>query len=181
MRKIRDPRQCGHGRLEDYRVDMLAASGERIPVSLSASLIVENNRPVGSVGIINDMREKLRMEARLNRAQEELRTREKQALIAELAGAAAHELNQPLTSVINFAELLAKKLEPETPLFRAASVIANESERMAEIVRKIGKITRYETKSYVGGAKILDLEKASEDADSATPEDVTPPAANEDS
>jgi PAS domain S-box-containing protein len=181
MRKIRDPRQCGHGRLEDYRVDMLAANGERIPVSLSASLIVENNRPVGSVGIINDMREKLRMEARLNRAQEELRTREKQALIAELAGAAAHELNQPLTSVINFAELLAKKLEPDTPLFRAASVIVNESERMAEIVRKIGKITRYETKSYVGGAKILDLEKASEDPDSATPEDVTPPLANEDS
>jgi hypothetical protein len=36
---------------------------------------------------------------------------------------------------------------------------------MAEIVRKIGKITRYETKSYVGGAKILDLEKASEDSD----------------
>jgi len=33
---------------------------------------------------------------------------------------------------------------------------------MAEIVRKIGKITRYETKSYVGDAKILDLEKASE-------------------
>jgi hypothetical protein len=32
---------------------------------------------------------------------------------------------------------------------------------MAEIVRKVGKITKYETKSYVGGAKILDLEKAS--------------------
>jgi hypothetical protein len=31
---------------------------------------------------------------------------------------------------------------------------------MAEIVRKIGKITRYETKSYVGAARILDLEKA---------------------
>jgi PAS domain S-box-containing protein len=169
MRRIRDPRLCGHGRLEDYRVDMVAANGERIPVSLSASLIMENNHPVGSVGIINDMREKLRMEARLSRAQEELRTREKQALIAELAGAAAHELNQPLTSVINFADLLAKKLEPESPLARAAAVIVNESERMAEIVRKIGKITRYETKSYVGGAKILDLEKASEESESIRP------------
>jgi hypothetical protein len=35
---------------------------------------------------------------------------------------------------------------------------------MAEIVRKIGKITRYETKSYVGKQKILDLDKASGDA-----------------
>ena len=33
---------------------------------------------------------------------------------------------------------------------------------MAEIVRKVGKITKYETKNYVGGAKILDLEKASD-------------------
>jgi hypothetical protein len=33
---------------------------------------------------------------------------------------------------------------------------------MAEIVRKIGKITKYETKSYVGRARILDLDKATE-------------------
>ena len=31
---------------------------------------------------------------------------------------------------------------------------------MAEIVRKIGKITKYETKSYVGRARILDLDRA---------------------
>jgi hypothetical protein len=31
---------------------------------------------------------------------------------------------------------------------------------MASIVRKIGKITRYETRSYLGGTKILDLDKA---------------------
>ncbi len=31
---------------------------------------------------------------------------------------------------------------------------------MAEIVRKIGKITRYETKAYVGSSKIVDLDKA---------------------
>jgi hypothetical protein len=43
----------------------------------------------------------------------------------------------------------------------------NEAERMAEIVRKIGKITKYETKSYVGAAKILDLDKASEETQPA--------------
>jgi signal transduction histidine kinase len=103
------------------------------------------------------------MEARLMKAQEELRAREKQAIVAELAGAAAHELNQPLTSVIGYAELLRRNLEANKQLYNAATIILSESERMAEIVRKIGKITKYETKSYVGGAKILDLEKASEE------------------
>jgi hypothetical protein len=36
---------------------------------------------------------------------------------------------------------------------------------MAEIVRRIGKITRYETMSYVGDATIIDLEKASGESD----------------
>ncbi len=165
MRNIRDPNVNGPGRLEDYRVDMVSATGEPIPVTLSASLIVENGRVVGSVGIFTDIREKLRMEKRLYNAQEELRNREKQAIVAELAGAAAHELNQPLTSVIGYAELLRRNLDPKTPLYNAASVIMTEAERMAEIVRKVGKITKYETKSYVGGAKILDLEKASADSD----------------
>ena len=93
---------------------------------------------------------------------------EKQALIAELAGTAAHELNQPLTSVMGYAELLGKKLSPGTPEHRAASVIVKEAERMADIVRKIGKITKYETKSYVGTQKILDLDRAAGE-DKTTP------------
>jgi signal transduction histidine kinase len=103
------------------------------------------------------------MEARLSEAQEELRAREKQALIAELAGAAAHELNQPLTSVLGYAELIRRRADDEPQVQKAASTILTEAERMAEIVRKIGRITRYETKSYVGSSKILDLERSSEE------------------
>ena len=101
------------------------------------------------------------MEQRLEHAQEQLRVQEKQTIVAELAGAAAHELNQPLTSVMGYAELLRRRLEPETPSHHAAEIIVSEAERMAEIVRKIGKITRNETKSYVGTARILDLDRAS--------------------
>jgi PAS domain S-box-containing protein len=162
MRKIRDPAVNGYGRLEDYRVDMVSSRGEVIQVTLSAAIILDNGKPVGSVGIFTDIREKLRMEQRLQKAQDELRQREKQAIVAELAGAAAHELNQPLTSVIGYAELLRRHLDSNPQLFNATGVIIGEAERMAEIVRKIGKITRYETKNYVGEAKILDLEKASE-------------------
>jgi PAS domain S-box-containing protein len=163
MKKIRDPNVSGPGRLEDYRVDMLNATADLIPVNLSAALILENGKAVGSVGIFTDIRDKLQMESRLFKAQEELRAREKHAIVAELAGATAHELNQPLTSIIGYAELLRRRLEIDRQLYHAANVISTEAERMAEIVRKIGRITHYETKSYVGAAKILDLEKSSED------------------
>src|SRR5260221_13119487 len=68
---------------------------------------------------------------------------------------------------MGYAELLKRRLTRDTPSYSAAPVIVNEAERMAEIVRKIGKITKYETKSYVAAAKILDLDKASEETEPA--------------
>ena len=164
MRMIRSPQHGGPGRLESVRFDAADKHGRRVPINLSAAMIYDGRgRPFASVGIFTDLREKLRVEERLMQAQEKLAITEKQALIAELAGTTAHELNQPLTSVINYAQLLARKIDPEAPEHHYASVIVREGERMAEIVRKIGKITRYETKSYVGAQKILDLDAATED------------------
>lgn len=159
MRMIR----AGGGRIEGLKVEIVDAAGAPVPVSFSGALIFEGETPVGSVGIFTDLREKMRMEQRLQQAQEQILAQERQAIVAELAGAAAHELNQPLTSVLNYATLLKRLLTAGTPASSAAEVIEGEAERMAEIVRKIGKITKYETKSYVGKQKILDLDRASEE------------------
>jgi PAS domain S-box-containing protein len=157
MRLIRQ----GKGRVEGIRAEILDHAGTLIPVTFSGGLIHDREVPIGSVGIFTDLREKMRMEQRLHAAQERLIAQERQAVIAELAGGAAHELNQPLTSVMSYATMLRRLLEKGTSAYNAAEVIEGEADRMAEIVRKIGKITRYETKSYVGQQKILDLDKAS--------------------
>lgn len=112
---------------------------------------------------IRDVTEKRRMEAELSAARQELEAAQRRAMIVELAGAAAHELNQPLTSVLGYAELLQRKLDPDAPGSRFVGIIVREAERMAEVVRKIGNITRHETKEYVGNARIVDLERAGED------------------
>jgi signal transduction histidine kinase len=117
----------------------------------------------------------VRVEEALAQAHKKLELSEKQALLAELAGATAHELNQPLTSVMGYADLLIRKLDPQSPGYRAAQVIQDQAQRMAEIVRKIGKLTRYETKSYVGEQRILDLDRASEDSVPPPPEDRSKP------
>jgi PAS domain S-box-containing protein len=153
----------GPGRLTGHRTDLLGKDGMPVPVRISAALIMERGEPVGSVGVFTDLRDRLRMEAQLSEAQEELRAREKQSLIAELAGAAAHELNQPLTSVLGYAELIRRRATDAEGVQSSAGVILQEAERMADIVRKIGKITRYETKTYVGAAKILDLDRSSDE------------------
>jgi PAS domain S-box-containing protein len=162
MEHLRGPEDGGYGRLEAVRKEVLGAARELVPVLLSANLIYEDGREVGTVGIYSDLRERLRIERTLAQAQEKLIETEKQALIAELAGTTAHELNQPLTSIMGYAELLKRRVAADDSNHRAVDTILREAERMAEIVRKIGKITRYETKAYVGETQILDLEKSSE-------------------
>jgi signal transduction histidine kinase len=115
------------------------------------------------VGVFSDLRDRIRMEERLASAQEKLEISQKQAVAVELAGAAAHELNQPLTSVMGYAQVLIRKLGPEDPHLPIARTILEESDRMAAIVRKLGSLTRYETKSYVGGAQIIDLDRAAQE------------------
>ena len=153
--------RSGYGRLEDFRVDMLGADGRSVPVMLSASFVVENGRPVGSLGIFTDLRERVRIQGELERAHEELREREKHALIAELAGAAAHELNQPLTSVIGYAQLLGRQFESDPVARKRAQIIVSEAQRMAEIVRKVGSITKTRRRARRRGTH-SDLERASD-------------------
>jgi signal transduction histidine kinase len=137
-------------------------------------VVYEGEREVATVGILTDLRERIRMEQRLLDAQQKLQLSEKQALVAELAGAAAHELNQPLTSIIGYAQLIQRQSAPKgddaaPPHLRAVGIILSEAERMAGIVKKIGKITRYETTDYVGSARIMDLDRAAAESDAAIP------------
>jgi signal transduction histidine kinase len=111
--------------------------------------------------VFRDVREERRLAARLEEAEATVRNHEKGVALAQLAGATAHELNQPLTVMIAYADMLRLKLGPDSPLLATVDVLAQQAERMAEIVRQVGRITRFETKSYVGSAQILDLEKSS--------------------
>ncbi len=150
------------GRIEGLRGEVRSRLGEHIPVTISASLLIERDEEMAWLAVLVDQRERLSIEKRLSSAEEKLRESEKQAMIAELAGAAAHELNQPLTSVLGYADLLRRKVPETDPSYRSIEIIYREAERMAEIVKKIGRITRYETTTYVGNVKIVDIEKATD-------------------
>jgi signal transduction histidine kinase len=169
MRMLRSTSYGGVGRLEQTRREVRIASGEVVPVSITASTLYERDREVATVGILTDLRERIRMEQRLLDAQQKLQLSEKQALVAELAGAAAHELNQPLTSIMGYAGLIERQSPKDATYLRAVAIIMSEAERMASIVKKIGKITKYETTDYVGTARMLDLQRAAPESDPAIP------------
>ena len=165
MGLLRSEEHGGVGRLASGRHVLCDHKGRQIPVEISAGILYEEGREAATVGIFTDLREHLHMQEKLEEATESLERHRRKALLAELAGAAAHELNQPLTSLLGYAELLDERLAEDDPNRRPASIILREGNRIADIVRKIGRITSYRTKEYVAGAKIVDLDASLFDSD----------------
>lgn len=92
----------------------------------------------------------------------QLREKEKLSGILELAGGASHEINQPLTVIITGLEQLIKRLNDESFEHDLARMILDHATRLAKISEKLHNITRYASKEYVAGNRILDLDETSE-------------------
>ena len=75
-----------------------------------------------------------------------------------MAATAAHELNQPLTTIIGFADMALQQLEPDHRSRGALGRITEAAERLADRVRELGRLKRIVTRSYGDGAEIVDLE-----------------------
>jgi signal transduction histidine kinase len=85
-------------------------------------------------------------------------TAEKLDAALKVAGAAAHELRQPLQVIMILAGLLERDLEGDESLAQHLATLTVSCERMDRIIERMSAITKYRTKEYVDGRKILDLE-----------------------
>ena len=95
------------------------------------------------------------------RSESERIYREKLQAVLETAGAICHELNQPMMTISGHTELLMNSLDPNDPIYPRIVKINAQVARMGAITQKLMGITRYETKNYVQGDRIVDLEKSS--------------------
>lgn len=80
----------------------------------------------------------------------------------ELAGAACHELNQPMQIVLGYSELLKKDILSDDGMNNMLQEVIDHIHKMDLILRKIRSITKYEAMEYVNGITIIDIDKASQ-------------------
>ncbi len=82
--------------------------------------------------------------------------------VIQLAGGVAHELNQPLTIIITTSELLARHSREGKDIQPYIAQLIQAAERMTDIVQKLERATGYRSKPYVGGVRIVDIDRTSE-------------------
>lgn len=84
-------------------------------------------------------------------AEERLVRSAKLAAVGEMAAAVAHELNNPLTTVTGFTELILETLPKDSPEFEDLSLVLQEAQRSRSVVRRLldfsrqGEILRVES------------------------------------
>jgi PAS domain S-box-containing protein len=146
-------RQSADGRISNFETVLRDKDGVQIPTMISGSIICDAlGTEMGSIGYARDIRN--------------MRRKEQLATCGEIAVSLAHEINNPLESITNNIELLARCVESH--LTDSELVVENERldsiragiERVQAIVRRLDEMTRrgvYETRDYLQGKKMADL------------------------
>jgi two-component system cell cycle response regulator len=83
---------------------------------------------------------------------------ERLKVLLQMAGATAHELNQPLMALLGYIELMAMDRENPEKVAKYSDQIEDAGRRIAEIVRKIQTIRHDEVKRYAGETTLLNLD-----------------------
>jgi ActR/RegA family two-component response regulator len=100
---------------------------------------------------------------RLKKLQEIVLQSERIKVLVETAGAAAHEINQPLTSIFGMAEILKKDLKKDIEAQKKLDFILDSAYSIKEIIKKMGSIKQYTTKPYLKGVDVINFEEAAEE------------------
>jgi PAS domain S-box-containing protein len=142
MRKLRSEECGGRGKLKTYHTEALAKNGERIPISLYASIIYEDGREVATIGFFHDLRDRLRINAELEKTQLQLLQSEKMASLGKLAAGVAHQINNPLGGITLYAKLALEEYELEEALRQDLGRILKDAERCRDTVKELLEFTR---------------------------------------
>jgi signal transduction histidine kinase len=152
----------GKNRLFLFETNLVAKNGNQIPVQLSATALFEENQEVGIVGFFRDLRELRRLEQQFA-DQTRLLQQDKMMSLGRLAASAVHEINNPLSGILNYARLMIKILNRGSldqaymeKFQRYLSLVESETSRCSKIVSNLLAFSR-KSKMEFGEMSINEL------------------------
>ena len=117
-------------------VTLRRRNGRAMPVELSAApLRGGESKELGVIGVFRDL-------TRVRQLEDRLRRSDRLAAIGELAAGLAHEIKNPLTSLLTFSRHLARRFEDPDFRQKFLSVVPRELERINTIVERLLELAR---------------------------------------
>lgn len=132
---------------QELEVRLQSPPGQESSIfSLSVQGVYRESRLTGVQGVLRDIGERKRLESQLSQAK-------KMKLIGDLAAGVAHDLNNILTGLVSYPELLLMDLPDDSPARETAMVIQQSGRKAAAIVQDLLTLAR----SGVRVKEVIDL------------------------
>jgi two-component system, NtrC family, sensor kinase len=133
-KRMRSKHFGGKGKLLRHEMIVKHKDGKDIPVSFSGGIIYDQEQEIGTFGLFTDLRAIQQVEEDLQQAQRMLMQSEKMAGLGRLAAGVAHEINNPMSGIMLYANLIQEDLGKDHKLSSDLDTIIHEVERCKVIV-----------------------------------------------
>ena len=124
------------GRVTNYELTVKAKDGRKIISSITGRLVYDDNgTPEGFAGVMRDITEQ-------NKLQDQLQKSQKMESLGLLAGGVAHDLNNVLSGIVSYPELILMNLPADSKLKKPLETMRESGLRAAAIVQDLLTIAR---------------------------------------
>jgi signal transduction histidine kinase len=144
----------GKNRLILYETSLLENSGREIPVQVSATLLFDQDRDNGLVCFFRDLREIRKLEREVS-DQARILHQDKMMSLGRLAASVVHEINNPLSGILNYLRLMSRILrqgalseDRQKKFQRYLDLVENETNRCSQIVSGLLSFSRISPPSF---------------------------------
>ncbi|MGC9158654.1 MAG: ATP-binding protein [Terracidiphilus sp.] len=125
-----------------YKFRLTTRAGETRTVNIAiAPLLSRDFVPVGRIILVDDISERITLEAQLAQA-------DKLSSIGLLAAGVAHEINTPLAVISSYAQMLSKQLKADARIGPVLDKITQQSFRASEIANGLLNFSRTSTTEF---------------------------------
>jgi PAS domain S-box-containing protein len=124
----------------DYVVQ--GKNGRQLPVVMTSKFFFENGVPKRLMTVVHDLSEVRKAEEERRSLEKKLQNARKLESLGTLAGGVAHDLNNILSGIVSYPDLLLMDLEADSPLRKPIMTIKKSGEKAAEIVQDLLTLAR---------------------------------------
>jgi len=123
--------------------EIIAKAGNVLQIDLSAAPIIDDNgKVIGFRGLMRDVSERNRAELEKRKLEKKLQQAQKMKAIGTLAGGVAHDLNNILSGIVSYPDLILMDLPNESPLIGPIQTIRESGKKAAAIVQDLLTLAR---------------------------------------
>ncbi len=162
LNELESERYGGKNRLILYETTLMGKSGKKVPVQLSATALFEQEKVNGVVCFFRDLREIRRLEREME-DQARILHQDKMMSLGRLAASVVHEINNPLSGILNYIRLMIrilseKQLDEERmkKFQHYLELVENETARCSQIVSGLLNFSRI-SKPAFGEVRVEEL------------------------